>query len=332
MVLLGRSLAVARGIDTHYGPAELPTAFHATCGVGARPAASPWPVRHLRSLGCPGACAAARPLDPRGARHRALAARVPERQRARARRTTAAAEIPCPLGLLIPAAALLALVPLGAASRGLFDEPAALDVAGLSLVLGVARARPRRRRATPAQSRGWRGHGAALLRGGFNTGVLKAVGTLGLALAWSAITQPDDARFLLAAAVIVLATNVFNLLDLRPGPLGQGVRAARRGADARRAGTPSRCCDLGLWCGPDPRRRRCSTCASAACSATPAATSSAPSPGLWLVLVLDTTGLAIALAALVLITVYGELRSINALVERTPGLRHLDSLGRPHRA
>ena len=54
--------------------------------------------------------------------------------------------------------------------------------------------------------------------------------------------------------------------------------------------------------------------------------------GLWLVLVLDTTGLAIALAALVLITVYGELRSISTLVERTPGLRHLDSLGRPHRA
>ena len=40
--------------------------------------------------------------------------------------------------------------------------------------------------------------------------------------------------------------------------------------------------------------------------------------GLWLVLVLDTTGLAIALVALVLITVYGELRSINALVEGTP--------------
>ena len=54
--------------------------------------------------------------------------------------------------------------------------------------------------------------------------------------------------------------------------------------------------------------------------------------GLWLVLVLDTTGLAIALAALVLITVYGELRSINELVESTPGLRHLDSFGRPHRA
>jgi hypothetical protein len=29
------------------------------------------------------------------------------------------------------------------------------------------------------------------------------------------------------------------------------------------------------------------------------------------------------------VTVYGELRSISALVERTPVLRQLDSLGRP---
>jgi UDP-GlcNAc:undecaprenyl-phosphate GlcNAc-1-phosphate transferase len=29
-----------------------------------------------------------------------------------------------------------------------------------------------------------------------------------------------------------------------------------------------------------------------------------------------------------LLTLYGEFRSISAFVERTPGLRHLDSLGR----
>ena len=48
--------------------------------------------------------------------------------------------------------------------------------------------------------------------------------------------------------------------------------------------------------------------------------------GLWLVLALDTTGLAIAAGrAASLVTAYGEFRSISALVERTPGLRHLDS-------
>ena len=50
--------------------------------------------------------------------------------------------------------------------------------------------------------------------------------------------------------------------------------------------------------------------------------------GLWLVLTLDTTGMAIAAGVLVVITVYGELRSINSLIEGTPGLRYLDSIGR----
>jgi UDP-GlcNAc:undecaprenyl-phosphate GlcNAc-1-phosphate transferase len=37
----------------------------------------------------------------------------------------------------------------------------------------------------------------------------------------------------------------------------------------------------------------------------------------------------VALALLAGITLYGELRSISALIERTPGLRQLDSFGRP---
>ena len=43
---------------------------------------------------------------------------------------------------------------------------------------------------------------------------------------------------------------------------------------------------------------------------------------------LSTTGQAIALAVMAVVTVYGEFRSISALIERTPGLRQLDSLGR----
>jgi UDP-GlcNAc:undecaprenyl-phosphate GlcNAc-1-phosphate transferase len=31
---------------------------------------------------------------------------------------------------------------------------------------------------------------------------------------------------------------------------------------------------------------------------------------------------------MVVVTVYGEFRSISALIERTPGLRQLDTLGR----
>jgi UDP-GlcNAc:undecaprenyl-phosphate GlcNAc-1-phosphate transferase len=50
--------------------------------------------------------------------------------------------------------------------------------------------------------------------------------------------------------------------------------------------------------------------------------------GLWLVLTLSTTGQAIALAVMAVVTVYGEFRSIATVIDRTPGLRHLESLGR----
>jgi UDP-N-acetylmuramyl pentapeptide phosphotransferase/UDP-N-acetylglucosamine-1-phosphate transferase len=52
--------------------------------------------------------------------------------------------------------------------------------------------------------------------------------------------------------------------------------------------------------------------------------------GLWLVLTLSTLGLGVAAALLALVTVYGEFRSISALVDRTPGLRQLDLFGRSH--
>ena len=122
--------------------------------------------------------------------------------------------LPCPLGLLIPAAALAALVPL-ALLAGLFDLNT-LDLVGLPLVLGVI-ALGIADDAFAGSARGWRGHGGAALSGAFSTGALKAYGTLGLALAWCAVTQDGIARFLLASLVIVLATNLFNLFDLRPG-------------------------------------------------------------------------------------------------------------------
>ena len=50
--------------------------------------------------------------------------------------------------------------------------------------------------------------------------------------------------------------------------------------------------------------------------------------GLWLVLAFDTTGQLIALAIVLALTVYGEFRSLSALIERTPLLRQIDSIGR----
>ena len=51
--------------------------------------------------------------------------------------------------------------------------------------------------------------------------------------------------------------------------------------------------------------------------------------GLWLVLTLSGAGQLVALGVLAAVAVYGELRSLSELIERTPGLRQLDSLGRP---
>lgn len=232
-------------------------------------------------------------------------------------------ELPCPLGLLMVAAAVFALAPLALAA-GLFDADT-LDVAGLFLVLGVALL-GLADDAYAGESRGWRGHARAVVGGGFSTGLLKAAGTLGLALAWSALNRQGIADFLLATLVIVLSTNLFNLLDLRPG---RSVKAflALVLVGSLIALDAGPLLDLGLWAGPilvagvlDLRERGMLGDTGSNVVGVVA--------GLWLVLTLDTTGMAIAAGVLVVITVYGELRSINSLIEGTPGLRHLDSIGR----
>ncbi len=241
-----------------------------------------------------------------------------------------------PFGVLILAAALLALVPLmlvqrltstalfhaetlpiavyalGVLALGLIDDTLAPDASGAS---------------GRASERGWRGHGAALLRGELSTGVLKAAGSLGLALFAMSFEGLSEARWLLAAGVLVLATNVFNLLDLRPG---RAIKAfVLLGAGLTLGSLEVRpLWSLGLFAAPalvaglyDLRER--------AMLGDTGANLLGALAGLWLVLTLSGTGQLIALALLVAITLYGELRSISALVERTPGLRALDSWGRP---
>jgi UDP-GlcNAc:undecaprenyl-phosphate/decaprenyl-phosphate GlcNAc-1-phosphate transferase len=240
-------------------------------------------------------------------------------------------ELPFPFGVLSVAAALLTLIP--AALLKVFAQANVLrpgvgtivlyvlGVALLGLIDDVLGSAPR-------APRGWRGHGGAILRGELSTGMLKAAGSLGLALyALSGLGAVSHAHYLLAVAVLVLATNLFNLLDLRPGRasksfvlLGAGLTLGA--ADVRPLWL------LGLFAGPalvagvyDLRER--------AMLGDTGANLLGALAGWWMVLALSTTGQAIALALLVTITVYGEFRSISALVEKTPGLRALDSWGRP---
>jgi UDP-GlcNAc:undecaprenyl-phosphate/decaprenyl-phosphate GlcNAc-1-phosphate transferase len=241
--------------------------------------------------------------------------------------------LPTPSGVLIPAAALLALVPLALVERVAQVEilyPRLIPVAAYALgvcCLGLIDDTLGGGRPNRSGPRGWRGHGAAALRGELSTGALKAAGSLGLALLVTDFAGPSTGHWLLATGVLVLATNAFNLLDLRPGRstkafvlLGCGLTIGS--ADLRPLWT------LGLFAAPalvaglyDLRER--------AMLGDTGANLLGALAGLWLVLTLSNVGLLIALALLALMTVYGEFRSISDLVERTRGLRELDSLGRP---
>src|SRR5690606_21430441 len=104
------------------------------------------------------------------------------RERGFERENYRGATVAFPLGVAIPAAAVAALVPLA-----VLDELAGVDVCPDRLqevavyafgvcLLGLVDD------VFAGESRGWRGHGAAVLGGSFSTGALKAIGALGLAL------------------------------------------------------------------------------------------------------------------------------------------------------
>jgi UDP-N-acetylmuramyl pentapeptide phosphotransferase/UDP-N-acetylglucosamine-1-phosphate transferase len=245
-------------------------------------------------------------------------------------------QLPCPFGVLVLAATVIALIPLmlvqQLASAEVF-HPEALPIAVYAfgvLALGLVDdtlAEDSSEQGGGRTHRGWRGHGAALLRGEPSTGALKAAGSLGLALFAMSYFGLSSGRWLLAAVVLVLATNVFNLLDLRPGRstkafvlLGVGLEIGAANLRPLWA--------LGLFVAPalvagvyDLRERSMLGDTGASVLGGVA--------GLWLVLTLSETGQLVALVLLLAITLYGELRSISGLVERTPGLRQLDSWGRP---
>jgi UDP-GlcNAc:undecaprenyl-phosphate GlcNAc-1-phosphate transferase len=248
-----------------------------------------------------------------------------------------ARELPFPFGILSLVAALVALIPLALWQKlgsgnvlPLGTQTVALYVLGVAVLGLIDDTFSGEHGDLPSgqlHPRGWRGHGGATLQGKLSTGLLKAVGSLGLALFVLINVEVSTGRYLLAVAVLVLATNVFNLLDLRPGRstkafvlLGGGLTLGSM--DLKPLWS------LGLFAAPalvaglyDLRERAMLGDAGANLLGALA--------GLWLVLTLSQSGQLIALALLVAITLYGELRSISALVERTPGLRTLDSWGRP---
>lgn len=241
------------------------------------------------------------------------------------------ARLAFPLGAVLATSALVALAPLAFLNdRGDLDLldpelrrwiPYLLGLAFLGFLddaLGQGE--------SPGAPRGWRGHARALREGRLSTGAIKAIGALALAAYVVSGRGLESWRYLADVALLILATNLFNLLDLRPGRSAKallllGLALTAGSLDAEGLWT------VGLFLGPvlvllpiDLRERgMLGDSGSNAIGAL---------AGVWLIATLDTTGQAIALAAMAVITAYGEFRSISRLIDRTPGLRHLDSLGR----
>jgi hypothetical protein len=245
--------------------------------------------------------------------------------------------IPAAAGVVIAVAAVLTLAPLAALDELADVESLRPDLQdALVFVLGVAMlgllddllggrapiGAPSRAEAP----RGVRGHVRAAAEGRISTGLLKALGTAGLALYVLSGKGHTAGEYLVGVGLLTLATHVFNLLDLRPGRAGKALLALGTALTVALWDTgPLR--TLGIFLGPalvllhyDLRER--SMLGDVGSNVLGGLA------GIWLILTLGAEGELVALGLLALITVYGEFRSISALVERNGLLRRLDSIGR----
>jgi hypothetical protein len=274
-------------------------------------------------IGFPLAIALALAVVPAGVRGLADAGLVRENFRG--------ARLAFPLGAVLATAALIALAPLAflndRADLDLLDPelrrwiPFLLGVAFLgflddSLGRGEASGAPR----------GWRGHGRALREGRLSTGAIKAIGVLALAAYVVSGRGLESGRYLADVALLVLATNFFNLLDLRPGRAEKGLVLLGAGL-CLGAWTFAPVELLGIFFGP-VLVGAWFTLRERAMLGDTGSNLLGAIAGVWLLVTLGGTGRLIALAALVALTIYGEMRSISTAIDSVPPLRWLDSLGR----
>jgi hypothetical protein len=236
-----------------------------------------------------------------------------------------------PLGAVLATAALVTLAPLAVlndrADLDLLEPdlrrwlPYLLGIAFLGFLddaLGQGEAA-----ATP---RGWRGHWRALRGGSLSTGAIKAVGALALAAYVVSGRGLQSWRYVADIALLILATNLFNLLDLRPGRAEKGLALLGAGL-CLGAWTFAPLELLGIFAGPILVGAWLTLGERAMLGDTGSNLVGAVA-GVWLLTVLGPDARLVALAVVAALTVYGELRSISATIDSVPPLRWLDSLGR----
>jgi UDP-GlcNAc:undecaprenyl-phosphate GlcNAc-1-phosphate transferase len=240
-------------------------------------------------------------------------------------------EVAFPAGAVLIACSLLALAPLA-----VLDDRADLDLLDPELrrwavyVLGVALLGllddALGRGAAADTARGWRGHARAVLDGRFSTGAIKAVGALSLAAYAASGRGQEGLDYVADLALLLLATNLFNLLDLRPGRAEKAFVALMAGLCI--GGTTLEPLELvGVFVGPIlvvgwftlRERAMLGDTGSNLIGAL---------AGVAMLETLDETGRLVALGVVTALTVYGEFRSISETIERFPPLRALDSFGR----
>jgi UDP-GlcNAc:undecaprenyl-phosphate GlcNAc-1-phosphate transferase len=241
------------------------------------------------------------------------------------------ADLAFPLGAVLATAALVALAPLA-----VLNDRADLDLLEpelrrwLPYLLGIAFLGflddALGRGAAADSPRGWRGHARALREGRLSTGAIKAIGAVALAAYVVSGRGLESWRYLADVVLLVLATNLGNLLDLRPGRAEKGLALLGVGL-CLGAWTLAPIELLGIFAGPILVGAWLTLGERAMLGDTGSNLVGAVA-GVWLLTDLGGTGRLIALAVVLALTIYGELRSISVTIERVPPLRWLDSLGR----
>ena len=236
-----------------------------------------------------------------------------------------------PLGALAISVSLIALAPLA-----VLDDRADLDLLEPDLsrwaayLLGIALLGllddMLGRGAEGDTPRGWRGHARAVAGGRFSTGAIKAAGAVGLAAFAVSGLGREWPGYLADLALLLLTTNLFNLLDLRPGRVEKALMLLLTGVCIG-AGSLFPIELLGIFVGPllvggilTLRERAMLGDAGANLAGAIA--------GVALVVALGDDARLIALAVVAALTLYGEFRSISATIESSGPLRAFDRLGR----
>ncbi len=236
-----------------------------------------------------------------------------------------------PLGAILATAALVALAPLA-----FLDDRGDLDLLDpdlrrwITYLLGVAflgflddALGQGTAAGTP---RGWRGHASALRQGRLSTGAIKAVGALALAAYVVSGTGRQSLDYIADVALLILTTNLFNLLDLRPGRAEKALVLVGAGLCIG-AWTIEPIDLLGVFAGPI-LVGAWFTLGERAMLGDTGSNLLGGVAAVWLLTTMGHEGRLIALALVAFLTIYGEFRSISSAIEGFPPLRLLDSLGR----